>query len=635
MSLSDLSRRMPAVAWTALLLLLLVGCSSSGSGDDGDGCTSDADCADKGEGYVCDTASGRCVLQAEDGDMDAPDGDADDADGDVNEFDGEKDGDLPDGDGEEVEREEEFTGDPKLSAPESVEIPAEFGVTHSIRVTLRNVGGATLAITDIALVQSTPGFVLENLPAFTAELPSGESLDFLVSYTAASTEPAAETLRILSNDSAGDRLDIPVSAAEVGAPSLRATPPQMNFGLVGVDESEEAPLSISNQTSGSGVTASLVISDIRIEPPESVFFSLTETFSPLTLPPGQSRDIGVLCTPDATVEATAQIKITHNDTNVPNPATISLLCTGGLAVLEISPDEIAFGRVTYNTRATATVQLRNAGSVPVVLEEIELSDNTSDEIGLYHPPAPGTEIPAGWTEELVVEFIPTDSEEESATLTITSNDREYPIQEVPVSGQGVLSQIEVDPAVHDFGEVLLNSQENVTVTLRNVGEDVIEIYDALREEYNNDFRLPVDPFPATLEAEEELSFDIAYQPSALGADAEVFNFQISGSLSSPSITVTGEGARPELALQFTDGSSFSGAVAFGVLRANHEKSIGLRISNPGNYPLQVEQLVFDPGASTQFDIQNSGPFEIPKQSYEVVTFRFAPARIFPDSAHAV
>ncbi|MFH1807199.1 MAG: choice-of-anchor D domain-containing protein [Pseudomonadota bacterium] len=139
-----------------------------------------------------------------------------------------------------------------------------------------------------------------------------------------------------------------------------------------------------------------------------------------------------------------------------------------------SPVFITFGDVQPGATLTKKVQIRNAGTAPLVIQGYGLLVDSGDS----HCPAPSAEFelqpaPQQFNPEeqkqLNIVYVPRDGGEDCAILRIASNDPDEAEVRVYLTGRGAAPKLCVSTSQVDFGEVNINTHETRDVTLSNCG----------------------------------------------------------------------------------------------------------------------------------------------------------------------
>ncbi len=142
--------------------------------------------------------------------------------------------------------------------------------------------------------------------------------------------------------------------------------------------------------------------------------------------------------------------------------------------IEVVPGSLDFGSGLAGDQTTRALYVRNLGLATLSVDPIDFEG--SGAFTLLDDPGDFT-LQASEEFALTVVFEPTEPSSAEATLTVSSNDPDTPEIEVPLIGEGLAPQLEITPASHDFGEVLVPCEQSLELTLQNVGNTNLEVQD--------------------------------------------------------------------------------------------------------------------------------------------------------------
>ena len=207
----------------------------------------------------------------------------------------------------------------------------------------------------------------------------------------------------------------PKSAATTTTTSGAATPGQLafnpgteNFGTVQGGGSQQQSATVTN-TGGSSVT----ISTAAVS---GTGFTLSGISTPTALGPGQSANLDITFTPQATGNASGSVTLSSNASNPSLTLSLSGSGTTATAQLSASPATLAAGSVFVGSSGTASGSLTASGANVTVTAAS--SNNSSFTISGLSLPAV---IAAGTSAPFTLTFTPKAAGAASATLTFTSN----------------------------------------------------------------------------------------------------------------------------------------------------------------------------------------------------------------------
>jgi hypothetical protein len=214
---------------------------------------------------------------------------------------------------------------------------------------------------------------------------------------------------------------------------LTATPTSLTFGEVEVGETGTATVEVVN-TGGTAVTVAQV--GIVGDQPE-LFTVIDGPVAPFELAPDASASVQVSFAPQTEGTFAAVLRLGHNGINGPLdiPLTGDGTQTPEPGFLTADPTSLAFGEVPVGESGTETVTLINSGEVPVVLDQVSFGGLDADRFALVGTPP--SQVAAGGQATVDVSFAPAEAGEHTATLTITHDGVNTPL-EIALSGTGVV-----------------------------------------------------------------------------------------------------------------------------------------------------------------------------------------------------
>jgi len=359
-----MNRLTAVVGICALLCLtfLVASCNSGNSGEETVECSSDADCADLGADYYCDTVAGVCKDASQSGE--GGDIDAESSESELSES----------ADGDDSEQTEDGDDPDIYVTPQEISEGTVLGSDYQWPVTIQNVGVGTLNVTEIALSQSGDGFSLASLPEFTLQLGPGASIQFLIMYHDSVMGPENAIVSIQSNDPDQPVLRVTVDATEEGTPFITVSPNPLDFGVVSDSLPRTLNLTIANQPSDPNTTASLVINSISVNPPEGAFSVDWDSFEDGTIPVFSELEVPVNFVPAEAGVNEAEIWIDHNARNTVSPLKVVVTATVGIGSLTSNKDTVDFGTVKVGSQGAQSVLITNIGTAPLTLDSIVLGN---------------------------------------------------------------------------------------------------------------------------------------------------------------------------------------------------------------------------------------------------------------------
>ncbi len=160
---------------------------------------------------------------------------------------------------------------------------------------------------------------------------------------------------------------------------------------------------------------------------------------------GSSCTISVTFSPTTNGTASGTLSVTDNTTG--SPQTVTLTGTGESPAASLSASTVNFGSQMLNTTSTTPqkVVLTNSGNASLSITSISIGGTDPSEFTLSPSNPCGSTVAQGSSCTIQVNFKPTSSGSQSATMTITDNAPNSP-QVVALTGSGSDFQVTVSPS---------------------------------------------------------------------------------------------------------------------------------------------------------------------------------------------
>jgi len=151
--------------------------------------------------------------------------------------------------------------------------------------------------------------------------------------------------------------------------------------------------------------------------------------------------------------------------------------SGEIGEIEISPETVDFGDVETDENATQDVNISNVGNDTITANATGISGDDASAFSIVSEDT-NTTLAPGESFEVSVEFAPDDqADDQTANLTVTSNDSTEPSTDVQLTGDGLpAGQGDVDaPFRQQFGSVDIGNSTSETFFLENDGTDPVKV----------------------------------------------------------------------------------------------------------------------------------------------------------------
>ena len=509
-----------------------------------------------------------------------------------------------------------------LSVPKNdiVEIEEFAGFTKQNEFTLKNTGVGKLLLTGTQPVKITgtgaDAFLV--VQPTSSEIAPNSSLTFKINFSPGAVQVYNATVTVNSNDRDGD-FTFTIRARGV-TPKPIATVLYENSEIAqnGTINADEVLITLSKS-----ITVFIKNTGVEVLTLDTANITITgadaEAFIKTTNP-GGSISIGgqtsfiIECKPTKQGENNAVLTIPTND-NSRNPVVVYLKVTGvkGSAVLELSQASTPignnsltpfdFGRVEIGSSKNVSFTILNTGNIALNLSETSLITSSNTVFAIQSQPVTKTLIP-GASVSFTVRFTPTAEAEITASIDI-ANDSDEELFTLNVTGTGYVKRPQIiiaydnaaiaQNATIDAGEVLLTLSKNITVTIKNTGEEVLTVDTAnitITGVNAAAFSKITNP-GGSISVGGESSFIIKCEPVVLGENNAVLTIPSNDINRNPVVVylkVTGVQGTGILSLSQNNtiiGNNSITPFDFGQVEVETIKNLTFTIKNTGNIPLEL------------------------------------------------
>ena len=473
------------------------------------------------------------------------------------------------------------------------------GESKTLTLIVSNIGNAEMVISGISPSQSV--YTRSN---FSSSVAAGGSQQVSVTFKPSAIQSYPAELTISTN---GGNITVPLSGSgiKVPAPELKVTPASLSFGDVLVGESKALTLTISNTGN-----AEMVINSIS--PSESVF---TRSSFSANVAAGGSQQVSVTFKPSAIQSYAAELTITTNGGTVIVP--LSGKGTKAPAPeLKVEPTSLSFGDVFIGNYSTRTFTISNTGNAALTISEIKMTEKAF-YLRYQQNIAPGT------SQQITVQFTPSEARTYSDQAIIITNGGNATVS---FTGKGVekpAPKLSVSTTVLDFGSVILNNRVSKKIILSNIGNEMLTITN-ISWSY---WAYSRSDCSSTIAPGSSIEMTIYFEPNTAGNYNDMLAISSNGGNANVSLIGTG------IAPTYRIGVS-ANKINFGYVKFGHKVGSTLRISNTGNAPLEIYNVLCSTtiGGNMFYCTVNGqlwyGNVTIPVGSHLDVTVWFAPVNIF-------
>ncbi len=219
------------------------------------------------------------------------------------------------------------------------------------------------------------------------------------------------------------------SCVDIPRPDISTDPNPVLLGSTALGSGTSMEVNIINEGD-----AELQVQSLQFATGSSSAFSVSGAVPPFTIDPDplESQAITISFNPATAGVHSGKLEILSND---PDESTYEVPVMGNCTLIQISvdPASVNFGSVDLGENKGAIVTVKNTGTEPLSVLDIQLSGG--DFVVSALPFFPKT-IPQTQSFAFMAGFTPSVLGAASATIQISSNDPATPVVEVPLNGAG-------------------------------------------------------------------------------------------------------------------------------------------------------------------------------------------------------
>ena len=441
-------------------------------------------------------------------------------------------------------------------------------------VSLANDGLVPLHLDSLQLASADSPFSL--LQSGGVELAPGEAVQLWIEFAPPGGGSYGERLLIHAADLAPPRTELELIGSGL-APEIALSPlPQVGLRFPTVEIGHKGRLQFAVLNQGAG---HLKVEDVVIT---GGAFSLDpKAEMGVELEPQGLWSAAVLFQPRYEGPATGLVRVHTND---PERPVVELPLEGAARQsppqIEIFNDStMDFGNVAAGRSDRDYLVLWNLGGTPHTVQ-LDVQEEDGQNFGLE---SPAVLLQPGQGKKVAVEFSPSQTGEHRAALWVTT---EAGRQRIDLQGVGKFVQL--DPAILDFGRVVVGTAGHISSQVANIGNadfTITGIETTNPDEFSvndqigagNKFILPAD-------GQRWLPLDVVFTPSKRGIFSEVLRLEgywLEG-VEPLGIAIQGTGVAAEIALHPT------GPIRFDYVVLGEKAVQQLVATNTGDTQLQVQ-----------------------------------------------
>jgi hypothetical protein len=460
------------------------------------------------------------------------------------------------------------------------------GQTLHGSVTFQNVGNDTLHVSNAMLSQSSTFFSVGSYDQ--SVIPNGSDT-MQISYTPNAEETDNATLHFSTDDPSDTAVTISISAAGALPHMVVAERNDtVNLGQIKINSSATATIGIANN---GGVD--LNVSSVSVSPRP---FALDGSIHIVSA--GTTSSVTVGFSPTVAGSFTGALIVQGDDPNNASD-TVYLSGTGITTALSIDPGSIDFGQVPIFESKQDTITLSDSGKANVTIYSAQLTPSTGPFSIVGATP---TQVLAGGSAAIVLNFEPDSNVIYSGILTLTTDDANTPNRTIALSGLGVKDPFTVTPSQVDFGQVPVLTTVQDTITLNNGGTSSVTISKAQLLPASGSFAI-VGPVPDQVPSGGSAMMIVSFHPDTAGSYSGTITLSTSdASAPTRGISLSGTGIKGALSVN-------PSSINFGTVLIGHDTSITATLHNTGQASIDIDSIVLTGSNNAGFSY---GTFSIPQ-----------------------
>ena len=262
--------------------------------------------------------------------------------------------------------------------------------------------------------------------------------------------------------------------------------------------------------------------------------------------------------------------------------------------------EIIAGEVIITLSKTITITITNSGEVPLTVDPAGITISGTDAAAFTRTTTPGISIQPGNQTTFNIECRPAREGENSAVLTIPTNDNSrnpviINLKITGVKGNPVLELSQGSTVIEnnsltpfDFGQVEVASSQTFTFTVKNSGNIVLELTGTPAVESSNAVFAVLSQPGTTVNPGSTVTFNVRYSPTDEKTDTGYITILNNSNTGVFTLNIRGTGfiKKPQITIKQGDVTiNQNGEFNFGSAAINENKEITFTIGNSGDADL--------------------------------------------------
>lgn len=463
--------------------------------------------------------------------------------------------------------------------------------TREVRVNLQNVGRSRLNILDIAVEDQDGAYIAKFDHEGPHDVIPGGSCDAVIRFTPRrkGSFPAKFVIHT-------DSVQEPVLRVELKGEGVDARAivqeNRLDFGRIEVQSQKLKTVTLENP------------SDLPVKVTPRIVGAHGGEFSvqEFELAPFESRSVDVLFAPTSVGVKNASMAVRPCEGCVDH--VITFKAEGLDRAIIAEPPQLDFGQVPMDRDVTLPVTLRNISTEPQEVTGLVLAESTDPSFTHVGGSAPVV-LNGGDAREFQFRYSPGHMGMASGEAVYSIGSVRNPELRVQMAGFGGAPELCVSPVEHRFTPKPVGARVSKGIVVKNCGSSNsqgITITELVVQPSlsgvggHGFFAVSEETLPVTLQAGEEMTFRIYYEPTSAGEHAARVGIRTNGlQVSSAQVDISGSAFDHQpCRLAITPG-----VVDFGTVPPGYEQVLGIKIENIGTdvCPVKNIELVDDSGGT--------------------------------------
>ncbi|WP_162524351.1 choice-of-anchor D domain-containing protein [Halobellus captivus] len=480
---------------------------------------------------------------------------------------------------------------------------------------IENTGDAALEVDTTDAIPSGSPFELVDSPG-TITIQPEETRELPVRFSPTSPGEKNGILTVETNDPSNETIELQLRG-DGERSSLTGSTGTVEYESIGEDVSSTATVTLTNDGTEE-------LTGLRVDSKTGSGagqFAVDSSTLPDSLDAGESTDVTIKFAPTEDGSHAATVTFAASG-DVAGSSQFAVSLSGDAMPPDVSvdADTLQYGYVDIGGEdASESVTISNdEPGTNLTVESVSITGSDAAAFTASDAPSAGTDISGSGSETFDVEFNPTETGQQTATLTIETDDPDEDTIEVTLVGVGSAPSASVDPSAIGFGQVPIDStSDSETIEITNDGGEALEISDlALVGPDSEQFNVTSgDDSDSAIVPGATRAVTVVATPTSTG-DLTANLTVKSNAPADTNVTLTATGTAPDLSVtEDLDG-------AFGDVRTGSSERRSLTVTNDGNATLEIQRPTTS--GSDAFSVVSGGATTLAPDESTTYAVAFAP-----------